>query len=113
MTDSGLADLKAEHQSIRRQFQGAALATLLTLFGGTLFYHAVQHLSSGERLILCTVTLTTIGYGDIVPKTDAEKLFTVFYVLVGIGILGFFVNVLVKNAVIRRQLKQAKRAARR
>lgn len=38
------------------------------------------------------VTLATVGYGDFTPKTDAGKLFTVLYVLIGVGILLSFVT---------------------
>ena len=33
------------------------------------------------------MTLTTIGYGDIVPRTDLGKIFTSFYALFGIGVM--------------------------
>jgi Ion channel len=38
------------------------------------------------------ITLTTIGYGDFAPETDAGKLFTAVYALVGVGILLAFVT---------------------
>ena len=36
--------------------------------------------------------MTTIGYGDLSPQTDGGKLFTIFYILVGIGIILGFIN---------------------
>ena len=38
------------------------------------------------------VTVTTVGYGDIYPITDAGKIFTSFYVLTGIGIIFAFIR---------------------
>lgn len=77
-----------------------ALAILLI---GVVFYHKVENLSWLDSLYFCVITLTTIGYGDIVPRTDAGKLFTVFYVLIGISILGAIVNYLLRRALVRRQ----------
>ena len=107
--DDSFRELEAEHRSIRLQFRLAAGISLSLLLIGAVFYHLVEHLSWLNSFYFCTITLTTIGYGDIVPTTDLGKLFTIFYVLIGIGILGFFVQLLVKNATIRRQLKQAKK----
>jgi len=103
------SDLEAEHTSVQRQFRAAAAVALGLLGLGAVFYHAVEHLKWLDSFYFTTVTLTTIGYGDIAPKTDAGKLFTIFYVLVGIGTIAFFANLLVKNAFIRRELRRVKR----
>jgi len=39
-------------------------------------------------------TVTTVGYGDIVPVTDAGKIMAIFYMIFGIGILAVFLSVL-------------------
>jgi len=104
-------DLHAEFLIIRRQYRATAAVAVAVLSGGAVFYHFVQHLSWINAFYFCTITLTTIGYGDITPKTDAEKLFTIFYVLAGVGIIAFFANVLIKNATIRREMRRSKRKA--
>ncbi|HKX72471.1 MAG TPA: potassium channel family protein [Candidatus Saccharimonadales bacterium] len=58
--------------------------------GGAVFYHVVEGLSYVDAIYFTACTLTTVGYGDITPKTDAGKLFTAVYAFVGIGFfLGF------------------------
>ena len=42
------------------------------------------------------VALATVGFGDLVPTTDAAKLFTVAYILFGIGILAAFASELTR-----------------
>lgn len=76
---------------------------------GVVFYHSVEKLSYLDALYFSVITLTTVGYGDIVPKTDAGKMFTIVYVLVGIGILGVIVNILIKNAAAERIEKRQKK----
>src|SRR5918995_1682106 len=76
------------------QFTSLALLAVIAILSGTGFYSIVEGLRIVDALYLSVVTLTTVGYGDLAPKTDAGKLFTVVYVLVGIGILLAFVTTL-------------------
>ena len=41
-----------------------------------------------DSLYFSVVTLTTIGYGDLSPSTAASKIFTIFYIFVGLVHLG-------------------------
>lgn len=105
MNNPTIDELKAEKIRINRQYSGAATVSLGVLGVGMVFYHFVEKFDWVNSFYFCTITLTTIGYGDIVPKTNVGKIFTSFYALIGIGIIGFFANVLVKNAVLKRQIK--------
>ena len=97
-----------EYKEVQRSFRWLGLAVLTLLFGGASFYHFIEKLSWVDAIYFSTITLTTVGYGDIVPKTDTEKIFTVFYVICGIGIIATFANTLVRNAVVRRAYLRSK-----
>lgn len=43
--------------------------------------------SFGDGLWLAFTTAATVGYGDVVPSTPAAKIFAVFVVLMGFGVL--------------------------
>jgi voltage-gated potassium channel Kch len=97
--------VKPEHIILRRNLRIAAAVALVVLSGGAVFYHFVEGLSWLDSFYFCTITLTTVGYGDISPHTVAGKLFTIFYILAGIGILATFANLLLKRTVMIRSLK--------
>ena len=56
-------------------FRASLYLTLLILFSGTMFYATVEGLRWVDALYLSVVTLTTLGYGDLHPVTDAGKLY--------------------------------------
>jgi len=39
-------------------------------------------------------TVTTVGYGDIVPVTETGKIVAIFFMFFGIGVLALFISVL-------------------
>jgi voltage-gated potassium channel len=69
------------------EFRSLGAITLTLLGLGTLFYHGVEGWRWLDSLYFCVITLATVGYGDLSPQTDLGKIFTMVYILIGIGIL--------------------------
>ncbi len=65
---------------------------IVTLAIGTTVYHYVEHLAWIDAYYFSVVTLATVGYGDFAPHTAFGKLFTTFYIFVGVGILATFIS---------------------
>ena len=105
MANESKADLKEELHTIRMQLRGVGISAFTILCLGSVFYHIVENLKWVDAFYFSTITLATVGYGDIVPTTDAGKIFAIFYVIIGIGIIATFANLLIKQAVAKRQLK--------
>lgn len=57
---------------------------------GVIFYVNVERWSLVDAIYFSVVTLGTVGYGDITPTTDVGKIFTVFYILFGLAVIGGF-----------------------
>lgn len=109
MNDAGLHELEQELHVVKLHFRLTAAVSFAVLAAGSVIFHLIEHFSWVNSLYFCTATLTTVGYGDIVPKTDAGKLFDVVYMLVGIGILANFARLIVQNASLRAEIKQVRR----
>jgi voltage-gated potassium channel Kch len=87
--------------------RGILLLVLSLLILGTAFYTAVEGWSVVDALYFCAMSLATVGYGDVVPETDTGKLFTVVYVLCGIGILvSFFTALTAKTLALQAARRQ-------
>lgn len=72
---------------------------------GTVALHLLEGLTLVDAFYFSVITLTTVGYGDITPQTDAGKIFVSIYVLVGITMLAAIANYLLNSTLIQR-LKQ-------
>ncbi|MBX4196169.1 potassium channel family protein [Candidatus Pacearchaeota archaeon] len=86
----------------RREFQIILGSALSVLAIGTVIYHFVEHWTWLDSLYFSVVTLATVGYGDLSPHTAAGKIFTMIYIITGIGIILEFVNALTKRRIERR-----------
>jgi voltage-gated potassium channel len=83
------------------------------LIVGTVFYTLVEGWSVVDAIYFSSMSLATVGYGDVVPDTDVGKIFTVIYVLAGIGILvSFFTALTAKTLALQRDRIQARQAGR-
>ena len=87
------------------EFEALFSLVLIILGCGTYFYHYIEEWSWLNSFYFSVTTLTTVGYGDFSPHTDAGKLFTVAYLLVGIGVLLAFINYVAQKAVEERKGK--------
>lgn len=65
-------------------------------------------LSLIDSFYFSVVTITTLGYGDITPQTDAARLATSAQSLSGIFVIGLFLNAITYNFSAREKETQRK-----
>lgn len=85
----------------------AVLATMTVLGGGTA-YAAVekgQELSAWDGVWWAIVTVTTVGYGDSFPKSDAGRVIAIVVMLVGIGFIAIL-TAAVAERFLRREVQR-------
>lgn len=74
------------------EYRDLLITTSIIIGLGSVVYHYLEGWSWIDAVYFSIITLTTIGYGDFSPQTDEGKLFTIFYIIMGIGIILSFVN---------------------
>ncbi len=95
---------KSESEALK--FKWVVLTAVTVIAIGTVFYHYFMPLKWLDAVYFSVITITTVGYGDIHPTNDITKIFTIFYVLIGVGIIAASLNIIVRTAAQRRIEKQ-------
>jgi len=73
-------------------YRDLILTTIFILVLGMVVYHYLEGWDYLDSFYFSAITLSTVGYGDFSPQTDAGKMFTIFYIILGIGIILAFIN---------------------
>ncbi|MBI4145943.1 two pore domain potassium channel family protein [Candidatus Woesearchaeota archaeon] len=84
----------------------AVFSLLAILAFGTFLFSAIEGWSFVDSFYFTGVTMATVGYGDIAPKTDTGKVVTVFFVLVSVGIALYAMSIIARLA-FRQRLEDA------
>lgn len=63
------------------------------IVGGAAMYHWLEGWSWLDAVYFVVITLTTIGYGDLVPTQPVTKILTIFFSLNGLIVIGFVFDI--------------------
>jgi len=76
---------------------------LMIIAGGTVFFRLVEGWSWLDSYFFTVVTLSTVGYGELVPATPLGKIGTTVFILVGLGIFAVAIQQFGAYAVRKRE----------
>ena len=72
---------------------GAAVAI------GTIVFHALEGWSIVDSLYVTAQTVTTVGFGDLAPQTVAGRVFATVFMMLGVGVVLYFLTSSVQSIV--------------
>lgn len=89
---------------MRRLFQRSLIVSLAMslLAGGTVFFHYWEGWAWVDAWLFTVVTVSTVGYGNIVPATTVGKLVASGMIIAGIGVFALLGNEVAERLVHRR-----------
>jgi hypothetical protein len=72
------------------------------------FSFVFEHWTIIDSIYFGVATFTTVGYGDLEPTTPSGQLFTIFFAVFGVLILGIFIGI-IGHAISETQAKAMKK----
>ena len=92
-----------EHKMYHRRIFYVFMLIVFLLVLGAIFYHSIEGWRYLDAVYFSSYTITTVGYGDFVPKTDAGKIFTIFYMFTGVSIALYGLSLMASHFVEVRE----------
>eukprot|EP00397_Hematodinium_sp_SG-2012_P059829 GEMP01077190.1.p1 GENE.GEMP01077190.1~~GEMP01077190.1.p1 ORF type:complete len:280 (+),score=42.38 GEMP01077190.1:121-960(+) len=77
---------KTRVDTVQRKTQLLWVLLFIVLFGGAYIYTVLEQWSYLESLYFCFVTLSTVGFGDYLPHTGTSQIFSILYIIFGLGL---------------------------
>src|SRR5215470_4860422 len=71
----------------RARIRIVMLAVLAAIALGTVAFHLLEGWSILDSLYVTAQTVTTVGFGDIAPRTVLGRLFATVFMMIGVGVV--------------------------
>jgi voltage-gated potassium channel len=94
------------HMAKSPELRTILMSVTALLAGGTYVFHQVEHWRFLDALYFCVISLTTVGYGDLSPQTDAGKVMAMVYIVLGLGIVMAFVTTVAQVSIEQARARQ-------
>ena len=77
---------------------------VMVLAGSTVFFRYVENWAWLDAWFFAVVTVSTVGYGNLVPATAIGKIGTTVLIFMGIGVFALLVSQ-IGDRVVRQRLE--------
>lgn len=78
------------------------------LFIGVFGYVLISGYSWIDALYMTVITMTTVGFGEVIPLDDQSKIFTIFLILGSVVIVGYALSIITEYILSRDHIEQLK-----
>ena len=95
-------DLTQRISDFRLRACGFSIVAVLT--AGVMGYHFIEGWPLLECLYMTVITISTVGFGEIHPLSDAGRLFTILMIVVGVGTVAIAISIMFES-FFQRQMR--------
>lgn len=94
-----MALIGIDHNTRLLSLRTCALLFAMSLGLGMVGYHLIEGYDYSEAFYMAVITLSTVGYGEVRPLSEAGRWFTSAYVIANLGITAIFITQLTQSLV--------------
>ena len=72
----------------------ACALTVLSLVSGMAGFMTIEHYNAADAFYMTVITVSTVGFGELHPLSEAGRLFVAFFILYNLVVVAYLVSVL-------------------
>jgi hypothetical protein len=112
LRDASLSAFEEDYHQMMLASIFDVVAMFVILIVGMIGMHIIEGWSYGEAFYWATVTIMTVGYGDITPNSTRGKTFTIFYCLIGCAFMAKVLTDFIRYPLLARMVRNEEEVAR-
>ncbi|MCL5129957.1 MULTISPECIES: TrkA family potassium uptake protein [unclassified Algibacter] len=92
----------------RTKIYTAVFLLVLILLVGVFGYMMISDYTAIDALYMTVITITTVGFGEVVPLDNNSKIFTIFLILTSIVIVGYALSTITEYILSKDHIEELK-----
>ncbi|WP_203258957.1 potassium channel family protein [Hyunsoonleella ulvae] len=92
----------------RSRIYTALILLVFIMLIGVLGYRFISDYSWVDALYMTVITMTTVGFGEVVPLDDQSKVFTIFLILASVIIVGYALSIITEYILSKNDIEELK-----
>ncbi|MEP3838927.1 MAG: potassium channel protein [Algibacter sp.] len=92
----------------RTKIYTAFFLLVVIMLIGVFGYIMISGYSLVDAFYMTVITMTTVGFGEVVPLDDQSKIFTIFLILASVVIVGYALSVITEYILSKNDLEELK-----
>ena len=92
----------------RTRIYTAIFLMVFILLVGVFGYKMISGYSWIDATYMTVITMTTVGFGEVVPLDDQSKIFTIFLILSSVLIMGYALSIITEYILSKNDVEELK-----
>lgn len=92
----------------KKKVYTAIFLLLAVLASGIIGFRLISNYSWIDALYMTVITITTVGFGEVVPLDNQSKVFTIFLILISIVVVGYALSIITEYILSKNNVEELK-----